>query len=143
MTFLLYIYIIYIIRVRVYGNTGVPAVPYFKKRIFKSFFLLLVIVIWSYTYIIYFMGSRRFYRSLSRHACGMGDPLTRIYIVIPIGVMWGFLFSYFPFFLYIIYIYIRVYGNTGVPAAPYFKKRIFKSFLFSQKIGKMGNCVYN
>jgi len=45
MTFFLYIYIIYIIRVRVYGNTGTPAVPYFKKRIFKSFFYLIVIVI--------------------------------------------------------------------------------------------------
>ena len=37
MTFFLYIYIIYIIRVRVYGTAGVPVFPYFKKRIFKSF----------------------------------------------------------------------------------------------------------
>ena len=97
MTFLLYIYIIYIIRVRVYGTAGFYHRPYFKKRIFKSFFFSPRNCHMSYTYIIYFMGSRRFYRSLSRHACGMGDPLKRIYIII--ASVWCFLFSYFPFFL--------------------------------------------
>ena len=83
MTFLLYIYIIYIIRVRVYGTAGFYHRPYFKKRILESFFFPPRNCHMSYTYIIYIMDIlERIYRSLSRHAYGMGDPLKRIYIII-------------------------------------------------------------
>jgi hypothetical protein len=127
MTFLLYIYIIYIIRVRVYGTAGFYHRPYFKKRILESFFFPPRNCHMSYTYIIYIMDSRKVLEKPLKTCLRHGRPFKADIYNYHIGVVSPiFLLS----FLFIIY---NIYNNNNTERRvhPCFRKpviNIFKCF---------------